>query len=63
MFTYSNVDEGFIDGFDGQTSLDGSTGHLGADAHDASRDPTGVIVFVGVTGHPDYCKQLISYTA
>ncbi len=54
IWTYSNDDGALVDGFDSQTSLDGSTRHLGANAHDTSWSPASVIVFVGVTGHPNW---------
>jgi hypothetical protein len=49
----SNVQGAFIDGLNDELTLDGTTGNLGANANDTSRSPTGVVVFVGVSGHPD----------
>jgi hypothetical protein len=50
----SNVQGAIVDGLNDQTALDDSTGNLVGDAHDAGGDPTSIIVFVGVAGHPNF---------
>jgi hypothetical protein len=58
--TYSDVNGVLIDGLNDQATLDGATGNLVADAHDASGDPTSIVVFVGVSGDPD-CNNVIVF--
>lgn len=55
---YGNGDGVLIGRLDDQTTRDGSTRELGADAHDTGRNKSRVVVFVNVARLPDYQTKL-----